>query len=609
MCSPAFAQYSQRQATVFQSTGKPANQATVTVCASTDVTCATPITIYSSSVGAAKANPFSTDTVGNYSFFQQTGYYTVKETYLGASYTYKILLADTVHCVSPVEFGAVIDGTTNDTVAIQAAHDYAVSNGFKNVCFPEGTYKVTSGLTWSPYIHALSLGRVIFTTALASGSFLKISDQYGKPSPSPDLTGTTRTKGFTGTFVIENTNAANTANTFLIGGATNAYFASEDAVVDGMVVEGFNGTVFQLGYGAFNLHIANFAGIFNKGFYFSILPGATGSGENISVDHSVFGENSVATDTAYLLSINSGLEIDFNFQGCSFDYLLGINDPAQAAQLTQVHFVNSHFEWNETSAPFIDAENGIQINIVNAKFVSPTVAGFASPAVGKVAGASVLTVQNGRYEFGGTVAKAFDLTGTTGTMALDAVVNTSNAITVYYTYNTAAHMVLMGRDLASDIDVGDNLATTNFVGKNFTTAHSAANVPSEMDYGVVDGGLMNGMKVKNVRDGSFNSQSIELAVQHGGVSSSTALTVDKDANIKIPKGIRTGTASQTDLAGICTLGTSCVITFTQTYTSAPICVATDTTAAAAVKAVVTTTSATFTGTGTDVLNYVCIGRN
>ncbi len=65
--------------------------------------------------------------------------------------------------------------------------------------------------------------------------------------------------------------------------------------------------------------------------------------------------------------------------------------------------------------------------------------------------------------------------------------------------------------------------------------------------------------------------------------------------------------------GTCTLGSTCVITFTGsaawTSNSSYYCAATDRTAAAAIKVVNDTSSqATFTGTGTDVLGYVCIGN-
>jgi hypothetical protein len=74
--------------------------------------------------------------------------------------------------------------------------------------------------------------------------------------------------------------------------------------------------------------------------------------------------------------------------------------------------------------------------------------------------------------------------------------------------------------------------------------------------------------------------------------------------------IRTNTASNQDMAGQLTLaGGTASYTFGQTYTSAPVCVATDTTAANAVKIAVTATALTITGTGTDVIDYLCIGRN
>jgi len=75
--------------------------------------------------------------------------------------------------------------------------------------------------------------------------------------------------------------------------------------------------------------------------------------------------------------------------------------------------------------------------------------------------------------------------------------------------------------------------------------------------------------------------------------------------------ICTGTASNSDLAGQLTLsaGTaSYSFTASPGYMSAPICTATDTTAANPVQVTVTTSALTITGTGSDVINYICIGR-
>lgn len=109
LSAAAVAQNSQWQRTVFARTGVPANQATVTVCADSEsntppFTCSTPITIYSTPAGAAKINPFSTDIVGNYSFYAPSGYVTVKETYLGVSYIYKALLPTDIN-TNAVQFG------------------------------------------------------------------------------------------------------------------------------------------------------------------------------------------------------------------------------------------------------------------------------------------------------------------------------------------------------------------------------------------------------------------------------------------------------------------------------------------------------------------------
>jgi hypothetical protein len=50
--------------------------------------------------------------------------------------------------VNILDFGAVGDGTTDDTAAIQAAHDSIVTSAQPGVlCFPSGTYKCTSELT------------------------------------------------------------------------------------------------------------------------------------------------------------------------------------------------------------------------------------------------------------------------------------------------------------------------------------------------------------------------------------------------------------------------------------------------------------------------------
>ena len=46
-----------------------------------------------------------------------------------------------------LDFGAVGDGVTDDSAAIQAAIDEAEANNGGNIYFPVGIYKLTTGLT------------------------------------------------------------------------------------------------------------------------------------------------------------------------------------------------------------------------------------------------------------------------------------------------------------------------------------------------------------------------------------------------------------------------------------------------------------------------------
>lgn len=112
-----------------------------------------------------------------------------------------------------------------------------------------------------------------------------------------------------------------------------------------------------------------------------------------------------------------------------------------------------------------------------------------------------------------------------------------------------------------------------------------------------------------VHDASNNttvkSSNADVILQPGGVN---VLDV-KTTGVYIPAGTHYGSqGANGDVAGTCTLGTNCAITFTNAYASAPSCVANDTTAANAVKSSPSTSGVTFTGTGTDVLTYICIGK-
>jgi hypothetical protein len=105
----------------------------------------------------------------------------------------------------------------------------------------------------------------------------------------------------------------------------------------------------------------------------------------------------------------------------------------------------------------------------------------------------------------------------------------------------------------------------------------------------------------------------DLVVEADGGNGSCYIDVNGDLlcdGALSANNITTGSGgSNTDLAGSCTLsGGTCSQTFSTSYVPAPICVATDTTAANAVQVSTTSTTLTINGTAGDGANYICIGQ-
>lgn len=117
--------------------------ATVTVYVTGTLTAAT---IYSDAAGTAKANPFTASSNAFWSFYIDDGTYDIRFSGGGivTPYTWSgISTAGDSFSVLVTGFGAVCDGTTDDTVAIQAAINVT---GGHTVQFPAGTCKITDQL-------------------------------------------------------------------------------------------------------------------------------------------------------------------------------------------------------------------------------------------------------------------------------------------------------------------------------------------------------------------------------------------------------------------------------------------------------------------------------
>jgi hypothetical protein len=69
--------------------------------------------------------------------------------------------------VNVLDYGAVGDGVTNDTAAVQAA----LNSGRKNILFPQGTYKVTSSLSVPANVFLSAYGATIVGTTITAHIF------------------------------------------------------------------------------------------------------------------------------------------------------------------------------------------------------------------------------------------------------------------------------------------------------------------------------------------------------------------------------------------------------------------------------------------------------
>ena len=146
--------------------------------------------------------------------------------------------------------------------------------------------------------------------------------------------------------------------------------------------------------------------------------------------------------------------------------------------------------------------------------------------------------------------------------------------------------------------VTDFAANVHFnvaIGGDFT---SSANTTTCQVFGSVAGTITNNAACGMIGAMNGTSQIGSLKV-NGGLQFTPAATGQ----------LGTGTASNRDLAGQLTLSTgTATYNFLGSYGTAPICTCSDVTAANACKASSTTTVLTVTGTGSDVVNYHCVGR-
>ncbi len=127
---------------------------------------------------------------------------------------------------------------------------------------------------------------------------------------------------------------------------------------------------------------------------------------------------------------------------------------------------------------------------------------------------------------------------------------------------------------------------------------------SRTNSNIIEGNSLMGLN--NVRSGGgMNACAAKNLVFNNWPPDSRA----PNSAISVP-AIRSGSASNTDFSGQLRLSDGkAMYKFQGRYQNAPVCTATDTTAANPVRVMATPAALTVTGSGGDVVNYICAGRN
>jgi len=243
--------------------------------------------------------------------------------------------------VSVKDFGAVGDGTTNDTAAIQAAQNYIVSTGIPNVLlFPAGTYKCTTGLTINcGYVSCTGNRAVLDFSTL--GNSAAVTFIGGNPSSGNPYNQTNCV--FQGFKIIGPSTS--------IAAGLYFYTTSEPGPAH-MIVKDCNISNFNNGITFFsNAYVLTFDHVDVWQCYRGIFSqtGATNSGENIRfLNCTIY---NILTEG--LRNDNGGA--DLNFYGTSFDGF------TTAAVITagQVSFTGCHFETGYDSSALNISSNSI----------------------------------------------------------------------------------------------------------------------------------------------------------------------------------------------------------------------------------------------------------
>ena len=320
---------------------------------------------------------------------------------------WKLLVGDSI---SVMQFGAKGDGATDDSAAVQAAHDWSKLNGFPAVDFkPGATYLLNTTINWSPYVRARAAGEVTLkTTSTSNTKMFWVSTQYG------NLVSFTCGPVFDGKFTFQQSGAnVNIAALYLGDTSSGTGFGCTGTVV----ARGCHFLNFQraIQFG-FQSYILTFDHCYFKTCVQTIYTAAavTSMGERMVFHGCVWD----SCTSAYVL--NSSVELFI--KGGSIDYCTNIS-----ANSSGDHYLDGvHIEWNNTSNTlWALASQSLHLLNVTFNFAG---ASAASPLIASIGVNAFVDSVNCSYRLPIAGITGYSITAGTGKF---------NGPSTYYTSNNA----------------------------------------------------------------------------------------------------------------------------------------------------------------------------
>ena len=261
--------------------------------------------------------------------------------------------------VTPQMFGAVADGSTDDTIAIQAALDKVA--GVSTVLFPAGTYKVTSTLTVSSGGIALLGEAARVTTILHSGN-------YGDTISFSSLTPLSNRIAF---ITIKDLRFFTDSAAVLPTTGVHLHFVRPQNVElhNLNIQDHFGGMHFEGGAGVYMSDLVMFGGQFygsvQAGSYLlKFSPAATSGANEFPAEYAISNFNIKANGAAYLedgiiVEASDGIWFSNGHVGFTALNALRVQPVNATDSLNGLNFSNVHFDGNFNTQRGVNYTEGV----------------------------------------------------------------------------------------------------------------------------------------------------------------------------------------------------------------------------------------------------------